>query len=46
MCEKLFINIIEEHVDFADIILRNTNYKDQLGKYYKEKFSTPLNIRK
>ena len=29
VCEQLFINIIEEHVDFTDIILRNTNYKDQ-----------------
>ena len=45
MCEKLFINIIEEHVDFADIILRNTNYKDQLGKYYKDKFSTPVKYK-
>jgi len=42
VCEQLFINIIEEHVDFTDIILRNTNYKDQLGKYYKEKFGVPV----
>lgn len=45
MCEKLFINIIEEHIDFSDIILRNTNYKDQIGKYYKEKFSCPVKYR-
>lgn len=42
ICEQLFINIIEEHVDFSDIILRNTNYKDQIAKYYKEHFGQPV----
>lgn len=31
--EKWIINVIEEHVDFAKILLDNTNYKDKLTKY-------------
>lgn len=41
VCEKLFINIIEEKVDFADIILNDTNYKDQILRYYQATFSHP-----
>ena len=47
ICEKFIINVIEEHVDFFLLILKNTNYKEQLSKYFNEtykcsiKFSEP-----
>lgn len=41
VCEQLFINIIEEKIDFADIILNDTNYKDQILRYYQQHFSHP-----
>jgi ribonuclease III len=41
VCEQLFINIIEEKIDFADIILNDTNYKDQILRYYQHTFGHP-----
>lgn len=38
ICEKLIINIIEEKVDFSELIKTNTNYKDQISKYFKKTF--------
>ena len=38
ICEKFIIHFIEDKVDFADLIRRNTNYKEQLMKYFKEKY--------
>lgn len=32
------ISIIETHLDFADLISQNTNYKDQLLKYFQQNF--------
>jgi len=41
ICEELFINIIEEKIDFADLILKDYNYKDQLLRYYQKTFHKP-----
>lgn len=38
ICEKFIIHFIEDKVDFADLIRRNTNYKEQLMKYFKEQY--------
>ena len=31
-------NVIERHIDFSKLILRDTNYKDQLLRYYQKTF--------
>jgi len=31
-------NVIETHIDFSKLILRDTNYKDQLLRYYQKTF--------
>lgn len=33
-CEALIMYILESHVDFAEIIAKNTNYKDLLQQHY------------
>ena len=38
MC-SLIINIIEEKVDFSELIKTNTNYKDQISKYFQKTFN-------
>ena len=38
ICQKLIINIIEEKVDFSELIKTNTNYKDQISKYFKKTY--------
>lgn len=38
ICEKFLINIYEELVNFTELIMTNTNYKEQLGRYYNETF--------
>lgn len=40
MVEKFLIDIIECYVDFTDIIVVNTNYKDQLLRYFQSNFKT------
>lgn len=39
ICEMFFINIIEEIVDFNELIQKNTNYKDKLQRIFNEKYS-------
>ena len=41
VCEKLYINIIEEKIDFANLVLYDTNYKDQILRYYQKAFGHP-----
>lgn len=36
VCEKWLINVYEDLVNFTELILTNTNYKEQLGKYFNE----------
>ena len=38
VCEKFLINIYEELVNFTDLIMTNTNYKEQIGKYFNDQF--------
>ena len=41
ICEKFIINLIESKVDFTDLITNNYNYKDQLLRYYQQKYHKP-----
>ena len=42
MCYNFVINIIETHIDFAQMIYKDTNYKDLLLQYHhKMKWSDP-----
>lgn len=34
LCDIWLVNLIEENIDFTELILSNTNYKDQFIKYY------------
>lgn len=47
VCEKFIYNILETEIDYADILNNDTNYKDQLLRYYhKQKWSHPIYIEK
>jgi ribonuclease-3 len=35
------IDVLETHVDFGDLIAHNTNYKDQLLRYFQATFHQP-----
>lgn len=36
--KEFIISVIEHHVDFTDILLNDTNYKDQLSRYFQKNF--------
>lgn len=36
--EKWIINVIEKHIDFVDLIMKNTNYKDSLISYMQNRY--------
>ena len=36
--KNILLNIIEKHIDFTDIIIKNNNYKDQIYKYLQHNF--------
>ncbi len=38
ICQLFIINIIEDFVDFSDLILNDYNFKDKLIKYYQNKY--------
>ena len=38
VCEKFLINVYEDLVNFTDLIMTNTNYKEQLGKYFNNTY--------
>jgi len=38
VAEKFIIHVIEKHVDFTDILLTDTNFKDQISRYIKRTF--------
>ena len=44
ICEKFIIHVIEEHVDFSELILKQSNYKEMLNKYFSEHFNSPINF--
>jgi ribonuclease-3 len=37
-CQLFIINVIEKFVDFSDLILNDYNYKDQLLRYFQQKY--------
>lgn len=41
VCEKFLINVYEDLVNFTELIMTNTNYKEQLGKYFNETHGHP-----
>lgn len=44
ICEKFMVHVIEEFVDFSELILKNNNYKEQLNKYFSETYDSPINF--
>lgn len=38
LLKKIVINIYEKYIDFTDIIINNTNYKDQILRYFHNNF--------
>lgn len=38
ICELFIINVIESHIDFSELILKDYNYKDQLLRYFQQKY--------
>ena len=44
ICEKFIIHVIEEYVDFSELIISNNNYKEMLSKYFNETYSTSINF--
>ena len=34
VCQKLIRNFLENHVDYAEVLYNDDNYKDQLQRYY------------
>ena len=44
ICEKFIMHVIEEHVDFSELILKNNNYKEQLTKYFNKTYDNPINF--
>ena len=38
ICELFIINLIESKIDFSDLILTDYNYKDQLLRFFQQKF--------
>ena len=36
--EKWIISVIEKHIDFVDLIMKNTNYKDSLISYMQNRY--------
>jgi len=44
ICEKFIIHVIEEFVDFSELILKNNNYKEMLTKYFNETYQSSINF--
>ena len=44
ICEKFIMHVIEEHVDFSELILKQSNYKEMLNKYFSETYDSPINF--
>jgi ribonuclease-3 len=42
ICEKILVNIYETYVDFSELIVKNTNYKEQLNKYFKKTYNSSI----
>ena len=42
ICEKFIINVLEDIIDFSELILKNTNYKEQLNAYFMTEFDAKI----
>ena len=38
ICEKFLINVYEDLVNFTELIMTNTNYKEQIGRHFNETY--------
>jgi ribonuclease-3 len=45
ICRDFIINLIEEKVDFAELIMTDTNYKGKLTKYYNKMYQMKLSYK-
>jgi ribonuclease-3 len=41
MARKFYISIMEKHINFSKLIAEDTNYKDQLLRYFQAQFHQP-----
>jgi len=41
LVQRFVINVIEQHIYFAELISKNTNYKDQLLRWFQAEYHTP-----
>ena len=41
MARKFFISIMEQHINFSKLIAEDTNFKDQLLRYFQSQFHQP-----
>lgn len=39
LCQRWLINLIENNIDFSELILQNNNYKDTFLKYFQHTFN-------
>ena len=39
--QKFVVSVIEKHVDFVELITSNTNYKDQILRFYQAEYHVP-----
>jgi len=44
ICEKFIMHVIEEHVDFSELILKQSNYKEMLNKYFSDTYNCSINF--
>lgn len=42
ICEKFIMHVIEEHVDFSELILKQSNYKEMLNKYFSDTYDSSI----
>ena len=45
LVKDFLIKVYEKYVDFSDIIINDTNYKDQLQRYLQNRFNKEWNNR-
>ena len=45
VCQLYIINVIEKYVDFSDLILNDTNFKDKLMKHFQRKHKEILKFK-
>ena len=41
VCEKFIIHVIEDIIDFSELVLLNTNYKERISHYFYNTYDSP-----